>query len=91
MPDVIPRLAYEDTAQALDWLPASGSATTNSRYMEPDGRISHAEMDVGNGVIMLATPTPAYQSPKRHRDHANRACLVECAWVINGVLVYVTT
>ncbi len=28
-----------------------------------DGRLSHGEMEAGDGVIMLATPSPHYHGP----------------------------
>lgn len=37
------------------------------RWLRPDGELSHGELRAGDGVIMLATPTPDYESPNRHR------------------------
>src|SRR5262249_51374326 len=55
-----------------------------------DGRLGHAQMDAGDGVIMLAALGPDYESPKRHRQHCERARIwSDVPWVINGVLVYV--
>jgi PhnB protein len=44
----------------------------------------------GEGLIMLATPTADYESPKHHREN----CKPAAAWskvqhIIDGVLVYV--
>jgi PhnB protein len=47
-------------------------------------------MQAGNGLIMLASPSPDYQGPRRHRDvceHARKWSKVP--WVIDGVLVVV--
>jgi PhnB protein len=90
MPRIIPMMAYEDVAAALDWLAAAFGFRERMRYEEPDGRITHAEMEMGEGVIMLSNPTPDYQSPNRHRE----ACEIARAWstvpwVIDGLLVYV--
>lgn len=89
-PAVTPMLAYEDVARALEWLASSFGFRERLRYTEPDGRITHAEMELGDALIMLANPTSAYQSPKRHRE----SCDAARAWsavphVIDGVLVYV--
>ena len=47
-------------------------------------------MEAGDGLIMLATPTPDYESPRRHRDHCEAARRWSSVpWVIDGVLVYV--
>src|SRR5687768_17150037 len=56
----------------------------------PDGRLSHGEMEAGDGVIMLASPTPEYRSPKRHREACEQARKRSAVpWIIDGVLVYV--
>ena len=90
LPAIIPMMAYQDVASALEWLAAAFGFRERMRFEEADGRITHAEMELGDGVIMLANPTPEYQSPKRHRE----ACELARAWssvplVIDGLLVYV--
>src|SRR5438067_1254419 len=56
----------------------------------PDGRLAHGEMEAGEGLIMLATPSPHYEGPKRHRERCAAAQRwSEVPWVIDGVLVYV--
>ena len=64
---VIPMIAYEDGAEALDWLAAAFGFHERTRMTGKDGRISHAEMEAGDGLIMLASPTPDYEGPRRHR------------------------
>jgi uncharacterized glyoxalase superfamily protein PhnB len=89
-PSVIPMLAYEDGCSALDWLARAFGFREQSRMTGPDGRLAHGEMDAGDGVIMLATPTPEYEGPRRHREHCERARQwSRVPWVIDGVLVYV--
>jgi uncharacterized glyoxalase superfamily protein PhnB len=70
MPAVIPMIAYEDAAAALDWLSVAFGfrERTGSRMTEPDGRVTHAEMELGDGVVMLASPTPDYHSPRHHAE-----------------------
>jgi uncharacterized glyoxalase superfamily protein PhnB len=56
----------------------------------PDGRLSHGEMEAGDGLIMLASPTPDYRSPKHHREVCEQARKWSTVpWIIDGVLVYV--
>ncbi len=89
-PQVIPMIAYEDGAAALGWLASAFGFRERTRMTDRDGRISHAEMEAGDGLIMLATPTPDYEGPRRHRaqcEPARRWSSVP--WVIDGVLVYV--
>jgi PhnB protein len=89
-PAVIPFLAYEDGFAALDWLARAFGFRERMRMAGPDGQLAHGEMDAGAGVIMLATPTPDYEGPRRHREGCERARRWSAVpWVIDGVLVYV--
>src|SRR2546423_4181389 len=67
-PDVIPMIAYEDGPKAMDWLSSAFGFTERARMLDKSGRLSHGEMQAGDGVIMLATPTPDYQAPRHHRE-----------------------
>ncbi len=90
LPSVIPMLSYEDGVAALEWLAKAFGFRERTRLQAPDGRLTHAEMTAGDGVIMLATPTPDYESPRRHRQHCERARRWSTVpWVVDGVLVYV--
>ena len=89
-PDVIPMIAYEDGPEAMDWLSSAFGFQERTRMVGEDGRLSHGEMQAGEGVIMLATPTPDYQAPRRHRAE----CEPTQKWssvpyIVDGVLVYV--
>jgi uncharacterized glyoxalase superfamily protein PhnB len=56
----------------------------------PDGRIGHAEMEVDDGLIMLASPTPDYEAPAHHaRTCAQAAKWLAVPFVIDGIHVYV--
>ena len=86
---VIPMIAYENGVAALEWLARAFGFQEKKRMLD-GGRLSHGEMDTGGGTIMLATPSPHYQGPRRHRE----SCAVarkwsEVPWVVDGVLVYV--
>jgi uncharacterized glyoxalase superfamily protein PhnB len=89
-PAVVPMLSYEDGVAALEWLHRAFGFQEIARLTEPDGRLSHGEMKAGDGLIMLASPTPEYQSPKRHRDVCTQAGKWSAVpWIIDGVLVHV--
>jgi uncharacterized glyoxalase superfamily protein PhnB len=89
-PSVIPMISYEDGVAALEWLARAFGFRETVRLLGPDGRLSHGEMKAGTGLIMLASPTPDYQSPKRHREICEAARKwSSVAWIIDGVLVYV--
>lgn len=90
VPDVVPMLAYEDGLAALDWLAAAFGFRERTRLSDASGRLSHGEMEAGDGLIMLATPSPSYQGPAHHRE----SCTVAAAWsevpyIVDGVLVHV--
>ena len=84
-------IAYEDTAAAIDWLvQAFGFSERGERYVMDDGTIGHAELEIGGQVMMLATPSRAYQSPKTHRESCEQAARwLDNPWVVDGLLVLV--
>ncbi len=89
-PAVIPMLAYENGPAAMDWLARAFGFRERARMLGEGGRLSHGEMQAGDGVIMLATPSPHYQGPKHHREECDAARLwSEVPYIIDGVLVYV--
>ncbi|HEY5809769.1 MAG TPA: VOC family protein [Povalibacter sp.] len=90
-PSVIPMLSYEDGPAALVWLATAFGFVECARMVDATGRLTHGEMEThGGGLIMLATPTADYESPKRHRADCERARRWHAVpWVIDGVLVYV--
>ena len=90
MPSVIPMLSYEDGVAALDWLSRAFGFRQRARMLGPDGRLGHGELEYDGGVVMLATPTPDYQSPRRHRESCDAAKRwSKVPFVIDGVLVNV--
>jgi uncharacterized glyoxalase superfamily protein PhnB len=87
---VIPMISYEDGIAALEWLAKAFGFLERSRVADVEGRLMHGELDVGGGLIMLASPTPDYEGPKRHRESCERARKWSTVpWVIDGVLVLV--
>jgi PhnB protein len=89
---VVPMLAYEDPATAIEWLDRAFGfrEQTDQRYTDPNGTVTHAQLEAGDGIIMLAAPTPDYQSPARHREScAAAAAWSNVPWVIDGVQVEV--
>ena len=94
MPDelqsVIPMIAYEDGFAALDWLARVFGFRERWRMTSADDRLAHGEMEAGDGLIMLASPTPDYECPLNHRASCERTRRWSTLpWVIDGVLVYV--
>jgi uncharacterized glyoxalase superfamily protein PhnB len=58
--------------------------------VDEKGRLSHGELSMGDSIVMLAEPTPDYQSPKHHiQNCAIAAKAYSVPYIINGVLIYV--
>jgi uncharacterized glyoxalase superfamily protein PhnB len=87
---VVPMIAYEDGNAAMDWLIEAFGFVEADRRISPDGRLTHGELEAGDGRIMLATPTPDYQGPKHHRETCEAARKwSRVPYIIDGVLVQV--
>jgi PhnB protein len=54
-PTIVPMLAYADAPAAIDFLVAAFGFTERYRMDMPDGKIGHAELTLGDGVLMLAS------------------------------------
>jgi PhnB protein len=50
---VTPQLTMENAAAALDWYKTALGAEEVARAVGPDGKIMHAEMRIGDSLIML--------------------------------------
>ena len=89
---VVPMVAYEDAAAAIEWLGRAFGfrEDPDERYTE-NGRVTHAQLDVGDGsVIFVANPTPDYVAPKRHREDCEAAARWSSVpWVVDGIQVEV--
>ena len=61
-----PYLIIQGAAAALDFYKKAFGATELMRMAQPDGRIGHAEIRIGDSVIMLADEVPemSYRGPK---------------------------
>jgi uncharacterized glyoxalase superfamily protein PhnB len=89
---IVPMIAYEDAAAAIEWLSEAFGFTERvaHRYTDENGVVGHAELELGGEIVMLATPNRDYQSPRHHRQEcepANR--WLDNPWVVDGVLVTV--
>jgi uncharacterized glyoxalase superfamily protein PhnB len=83
-------ISYEDGVAALEWLIKAFGFRERTRMCDDTGRLMHGELEAGDGLIMLASPTPDYEAPKRHRERCERARRWSAVlWVIDGVLVLV--
>jgi PhnB protein len=63
---VTPYLAVQGAADAIDWYKEALGATERSRMDMPDGSIAHAEIQIGDSIVMVSDPFPqsTVKSPK---------------------------
>jgi len=63
---VTPQLTCENAAEAIAWYVRALGAEEIARAVGPDGKVMHAEVRVGDSLIMLADANPAMdvRSPK---------------------------
>ena len=87
---IIPMLSYEDGVAAMDWLCRVFGFSEKARMLDENGILIHGEITMGDGIVMLASPTPDYQSPKHHREICkDTAQYYKVPYIINGILVQV--
>jgi PhnB protein len=56
---VTPYLVVSDVAKLMDFLTNAFGATEREKLSGPDGRIAHAEMLIGNSIVMMGQPPNA--------------------------------
>ena len=62
---ITPYLLYEDGAAAIDFLTRAFGFREVMRAPTPDGRVAHAELELGDGNVYLGEPGGDYRNPKR--------------------------
>jgi PhnB protein len=62
-----PHLVVDDAAKAIEFYKQAFGATERGRMDTPDGKIAHAEIQIGDSVMMLADqfPQSTTKSPKQ--------------------------
>ena len=50
---ITPMICYEDTRKAIEWYGKAFGAKQRSLSPGPDGKIMHAEIEVGNSLVMM--------------------------------------
>ncbi len=62
---ITPYLLYEDGAAACKFLVNAFGFREVLRHHSPEGRVWHAELELGSGSVYLGEPGGDYKSPKR--------------------------
>jgi PhnB protein len=76
---LIPSLAVDDAARAIEFYERAFGARERARMPAPDGKIAHAELEIGGSIVMLSDPFP----------HANAKPPKELGGTSMGVFLYV--
>lgn len=66
-PRVTPYICVDGAAAGIDFYVAVLGATERTRMASPDGKVHHAELQIGNSVVMIADEFPelGFRGPKR--------------------------
>jgi PhnB protein len=59
-PTASPYLIFRDAAPALEFYKQALGAVEISRHLQPNGRVGHAEMRIGDSTFLLASENPAF-------------------------------
>jgi len=60
---VVPVLIYEDVGEAIEWLCRAFGFTERLRAVR-EGVIAHAQLEIGEGAVMLGRQGGAYRAPR---------------------------
>src|SRR3954466_4038315 len=61
---ITPQLTLDNAAEAIDWYKKALGAEERSRAAGPDGKIMHAELQIGNSRIMVNDAMMGGKGPK---------------------------
>jgi PhnB protein len=62
-PQVMPYLTIDGASAAVDFYSKVFGATERMRMAAPDGKIGHAELQIGDSIVMLADSFPGMSGP----------------------------
>ena len=57
-PPLVPSVAVDDAAKAIEFYKQAFGANERMRMPAPGGKIGHAELEIGNAIVMLSDPFP---------------------------------
>ena len=65
MPRITAYLLYNDVVAAMEWLTKTFGFKERMRMKGPDGVVSHGEIELEDGLVMMGRPDGAYKNPKQ--------------------------
>lgn len=73
---ISPALAFKGAERAIDWYKNVFNAEEKMRFNKPDKTIAHAEVQIGDSIVMLAEEDPQYnKSPKSANGNSINLCV----------------
>src|SRR5438874_318799 len=73
---VIPALAFKGASAAIDWYVNIFGAKERMKFENPDKTIAHAEISIGDSVLMISEEYPQYNSsPKTLGGNSVNLCV----------------
>ena len=73
---ITPALAFKNAGEAITWYKNIFGAKEKMRFETPDKKIAHAEVIIGDSVIMLSDEDPQYiKSPKTLNGNSINLCI----------------
>ncbi|MGH7865551.1 MAG: VOC family protein [Candidatus Binataceae bacterium] len=67
---ITPFLSISDAARAIDFYKKALGAVELLRMEEPDGKVSHAQISIGNSRLMISDPTSEHTAEYRAKGWA---------------------
>ena|SRR6266566_2424155 len=64
-PRICPYLLYADGAAAIDFITRGFGFRERMRMPDETGRVTHAELELDGGVVMLGQPGEDFETPKQ--------------------------
>ena len=74
---VVPVLVYEDVADAIAWLCGAFGLKERLRAARPGGRVTHAQLSIGNGDVMIGASGADFRPPRA--NEVNQYVIVRVA------------
>lgn len=65
---ITPHLVVRDAARAIDFYKRAFGAEERARMNDPTGKVMHAEIKIGDSIIMLADEYPGMGNPAPGKD-----------------------
>src|SRR5262245_26399747 len=74
---ITPYLLYQDAGAAIAWLSkAFGFSLAGTPHIDRAGRVTHAELKLGDAVLLLGSPGAAFKNPQAV-GHATQSLYVD--------------